>query len=274
MLRSVGVKTVWFLRGFLACSVSLLLAMSFFGTQGCVNKTPGMAAFVATSTPTLPSNVIDDLEDGDVYLNPAMSGVSSGGAALGYWVASTWGDTSNIINGSAGAPFVFRGGVGAAGTLASIHIYGTIKDNADAQYPSFQLQGKLKGGAVFDTTALGYKGVRFYYKVGSGDNCPTRKFFLPVSSTTPPIGGGTCTDSAICYDHFGATLASTADLWVQKIYYFRSADGTPVLTKRNGSTKPNETDLQRVLEVQWQFGRNNLLGTSTVDYWVDEVEFF
>jgi hypothetical protein len=66
---------------------------------------------------------------------------------------------------------------------------------------------------------------------------------------------------------------------VQKTYYFNSTFGTPTLTRGGWGNAIVPTtftgiNLQQLLELEWQFGRNGSKGTSYVDYWVDECEFF
>lgn len=255
----------------LGLSMTGVVVLALVGNQGCTAKMPAATTFVATATPTVPPNVIDNMEDGDTYLNPAMCGTTSSGVPTGFWVASTWGDPSNLVNGAAGAAVIFCGGVGCpVSPSCAIHLYGNIKDNNDGQYPSFQLEGKLRGGNYFDGLQYGYTGVRFYLKTGVGDNCPYRRFNVPVGGTTPPAGGGYCATN--CYGHFGTSLSATNGAWQQKTFPFTS------LTRAFGNplTPPTLTgkNLQELLEVQWQFGRNGSAGTSYVDYWIDQVEFF
>jgi len=269
-------RSLWFRWAGAAMFLASFLVLSLVGGSGCASKTPTAASFVATSTPTLPSNFIDNLEDGDAYLNPTFCGVKRTGVPEGFWVASSWGDPSNVINGGPGKPFVFSGAVGANGTDSAIHIYGQVTDHADGQYPAFQLQGKLQGGEYYDTVPYGLVGVRFYYKTGV-DTCPTRRFNLPIAATTESSGGGTCMNK--CYDHFGAPLTPTSGAWSMKAYYFNAALGTPFLSRKGfGSAISPATlsgaHLSQVLEVQWLFGRDGAAGESSVDYWIDEVEFF
>lgn len=258
----------------------IVFLITISGNQGCSNKTPSLATFVATATPTVVPNVIDNLEDGDTYLNPAMSGMTSTGVPLGFWVASTWGDSSNVIDNSAGANVVFCGGVGANNTSCAIHIYGNLKDNGDNQYPAFQLEGKLKGGNYFDASAYPYTGIRFYIKIGAGDTCSDRRFNVPIGLTTPPSGGGYCASN--CYGHFGSSVGvggavatgahpTGTGVWSQQSYPFTGL--SPVYGPALGKTLAGNY-LKELLEVEWVFGRNGVAGTSTVDYWVDEVEFF
>jgi hypothetical protein len=269
-------KDMNWMGALLGVAMASVFGLAIFGNQGCTAKMPASTTFVATATPTVPPNIIDNLEDGDTYLNPAMCGVGASGAPYGFWVASSWGDPANLINGRSGSPIVFGGSVGANGTDSAIHIYGTIIDHADNQYPSFQLEGKLKGGNYFDAVPYGFVGVRFYYKTGT-DTCTFRRFNLPIAATSPSSTGGYCLTS--CFDHFGASLTPTSGAWSLKTYYFNATLGTPILSRQGfGSaispTTLSGSHLSQLLQVQWQFGRNGSAGTSSVDYWIDEVEFF
>jgi len=190
---------------------------------------------------------------------------------LGYWHAWTWGDPGNQVN----APYVICGGVGANGTSCAIHLYGNIHDNADGQYPAFELDGLLKSGQTFDASM--YSGIRFYFKTGTSDTCLLRRFTVPISTTQPVSLGGACTTN--CLDHFGANLGATSGNWVQKTYYFNSTLGSPSLLRQGWGYPVNPmtlsgANLTQLLAVQWIAGRNGSAGTSYVDYWVDEVEFF
>jgi hypothetical protein len=250
--------------------ISVFLLM-IFSNQGCTAKMPVSTTFVATATPTVQPIVIDNLEDGDTYLNPAMCGTTSTGVPLGFWVASTWGPSSNVINGMSGANIVFCDGMGANNTSCAIHIYGNITDVTPTTYPSFQLEGKLRGGSYLDISQYGYTGVRYYMKIGTGDNCLYRRFNVGIGATTPQAGGGYA-NSTNAYSHFGATLTTTGGVWTQKTFIFTSlirAFGTPL-----SPSTLSGNHLKELLEVEWQFGRNGSSGSSTVDYWIDEVEFF
>jgi hypothetical protein len=268
-------KSYW-APALLGVCLSGVFSLVLIGNQGCTAKMPASTTFVATATPTVPPNVADNMDDCDSNMNPAMSGVNSSGSPLGFWVASSWGDPGNLINGAAGANVVFCGNVGANNTNGAIHLYGTIKDNGDGQYPSFQLEGKFKGSLYFDSTVYGYRGVRFYYKTGT-DTCTFRRFNLPIAATSPPATGGYC--ATACYDHFGASLLATNGVWTQRSYYFNATLGTPFLQRQGfGSAITPATlsgnHLKQLIQVQWQFGRNGSAGTASVDYWIDEVEFF
>lgn len=258
-------------------SMMTVFGLAIFGNQGCTAKMPSATTFVATATPTVPPNVIANMEDGGTYLNPAMSGVGPTGVPNGFWVASSWGDPRNIVNGTSGADIVFLGGMGANGTNGSIHIYGTIYDWGDGQYPSYQLEGKLKGGQYFDALVYGFTGVKYYLKIGTTDTCTYRRFNVPCGGTTPPSGGGWCTSQ--CFSHFGAALGTASTgLWTQRTHPFLSlsrAFGNPLTPATLSGA-----NLQQLLQVQWQFGLNLASPPPTpprsavVDYWVDEIEFF
>jgi hypothetical protein len=186
----------------------------------------------------------------------------------GVWYASTW-DLGNIINSN----YVTCGNVGANGTDCAIHLFGNITDYSDGQYPSFQLEGILSKG-YYDGSA--FSGVNFYYKTGTADTCSFRRFNLVIAQTQQDIKGGTCPSN--CFDHYGYNLNETYGVWKQAKYYYNTTLGSPALS-RNGWGYPTGITLsgiylKQIIELQWQFGRNGTKGTSYVDYWVDEVEFF
>jgi hypothetical protein len=260
-----GLRSFWALAIF-ACLVGFML----FVNQGCAGKGPTQSTMVATATPTLAPNIVANLETGDLKLNSTTF-------PEGVWYASTWGDPGNKIN----ANYVTCGGVGANGTSCAIHLFGALKDNADGQYPSFQLECILSNG-YFDASA--FTGVRFYYNIASDDQTvpsdsslgevsgtPYRRFNLVIAATQEDIKGGLCPSD--CYDHFGVALAPTAGSWSEKSCVFsdlrKSFDAYP-----HSLTVLNTDVLKQVIELQWQVGRNGSKGRYNVDYWVDEVSFF
>lgn len=258
-------------RSFLSLSMLVcLFILAGFGNQGCNGKSPSQSSVVATATPTLAPNVISNLENDSLALNAVSF-------PQGTWYASTWGDPGNKVNPN----WVTCGGVGANGTDCAVHLFGLLTDNSDGQYPSFQLECIL-GSGYFDASR--FAGVRFDYKFGTDDNplppnlgigevscSPYRRFNLVIAATQQDIKGGTCPSD--CFDHFGLSLNATNDAWVPKSCIFstmtKSFDGTP-----HNLTVLHPDDLKQVIELQWQVGRNGHKGRYTVDYWVDEVEFF
>jgi hypothetical protein len=84
-------KDMNWMGALLGVAMASVFGLAIFGNQGCTAKMPASTTFVATATPTVPPNIIDNLEDGDTYLNPAMCGVGASGAPYGFWVASSGG---------------------------------------------------------------------------------------------------------------------------------------------------------------------------------------
>lgn len=266
-------KTSW-APLFLGTAFFALFLLGLFGSQGCTSKMPVQSMMVATATPTLSPSIIDNLEDGDLKLNSVTF-------PEGVWYASTWGDPGNKVNSN----WVSCGNVGANGTDCAIHLFGLLKDNADGQYPSFQLECILSSG-YFDASA--FHGLRFYYNIPN-DDIPvtplapgestllkgTRRFNFVVAATQQDIKGGTCPSN--CFDHFGDFLNATNGAWIQKTYYFNSAYGTPNMTRQGWGYPSGLTltpaVLKQAIELQWQDGRNGSKGRYNIDYWVDEVEF-
>lgn len=256
-----------------------LLLLSVFGNQGCTSKTPVQSAFVATATPTLPPTIISNLEDGSLKLNSIAY-------PEGVWYASTWGDPSNKVNSN----WVSCGNVGANGSNCAIHLFGALKDDANNQYPSFQLECILSSG-YFDASA--FHGVKFSYNIPTDDApiapvtiagpggvtevicTPFRRFNYVIAATQQDIKGGTCPSN--CFDHFGVTLNNTGGVWIAKQYNFYGT--APVLTRSgwgypSGLSMLTPATLKQSIELQWQVGRNGSLGRYNVDYWIDDVEFF
>ncbi|HUO56641.1 MAG TPA: hypothetical protein VMV05_00545 [bacterium] len=162
---------------------------------------------------------------------------------------------------------------GANSSPLAFHETGTIIDRGDFVYPSLDLQARLEGGNFFD--ASHFTGVKFMLKVGNADTTTHRQFNIPVYQTQAVDGGGGCTDGPrLCYDHFAADFsAGTGGQWKQFSYLFSdlhqlvagSIPNPPTLTGIN---------LQQVLWLQWQEGRNNNPGVSSIDLWIDDVELY
>jgi hypothetical protein len=182
------------------------------------------------------------------------------GSNKGVWNAFSY--AGNTVN----SPFVVAGG--AKGTGMAARISGTLNNKGDGSYPAFSLQGLLKEGGYYD--ASNFNGIRFYYKCPLSDQSTERRFKIPIAATLPTSAGGTCTDG--CYNHFGADLAVSAE-WTLKSYSFSdlkrlSGWGSPV-------NPPDFVDhLSKVVYLQWDHGTGNNAGAFTIDFWVDEVEFF
>jgi hypothetical protein len=198
--------------------------------------------------------LIGNFEDGSLHMNPKLFG-----AKAGLWSATTYGGTINI-------PVVVPGG--ANGTMWAIHVSGKLINKGDNTYPSFLLMGKFKPRGFYDASP--FHGIRFYYKWPADDQGTTRRFNIPIAATVPSSSGGTCTDG--CSNHYGVDLTKT-DAWVEKQLAFtdlsrRSGWGSPV-------TPPEFTEhLKEIVDLEWMDSCDNNTGTYTMDYWVDEVEFF
>ncbi len=198
---------------------------------------------------------VGDFEDGSKNLNTKLYGGNGG-----TWNAFAY--AGNTIN----DPYIVSGG--ANGTKMAVHIFGTLTNKGDGQYPAFTLQCKLKQSGAYDASM--FQGIRFYYKCPSSDKALTRRFSVPIAATLPTSNGGTCSDG--CYNHFGADLSVTGD-WAQKTYAFGdlkrgSGWGSPV-------TPPDFTDhLKELITIEWNHNAQNTAGSYDIDYWVDEVEFF
>jgi hypothetical protein len=88
-------------------------------------------------------------------------------------------------------------------------------------------------------------------------------------------GGGGCTQGPkLCYDHFAADYsAGTGRQWKQYSYLFSDLHQLVAGAIPNPPTLSG-ANLQQVLWLQWEEGRNNSPGTCTLDLWIDNVEFY
>jgi len=199
--------------------------------------------------------IVGNFDDGSTNMNSKLFGSGDG-----TWSAFSYG--GNTVNN----PFVVAGG--AKGTSMAVHLFGTLVNKGDGQYPAFTLQGKLKSSGYYDASA--FSGVRFHYKSPSSDKAPGQRFKFTIGATLPTSNGGTCVDG--CYNHFGADLKTSAD-WTQNSYSFND------LKRQSGwggaVIPPDLVDhLKEVVGLEWSHDAGNTAGSYPIDYWVDEVEFF
>jgi hypothetical protein len=199
--------------------------------------------------------VVSDFEDGSTQMNPKLYG-----AVGGSFSAFSFG--GNRVNN----PFVLAGG--ANGTKMAAHLFGTLLNKGDNQYPAFSLQAKFTDKGTYDASA--FQGIRFYYKCPADDQATGRRFIVPISATLPGSAGGTCSDG--CYNHFGADLSPTGD-WALKTIAFSD------LKRQSGwgsmITPPDFVDhLKELVSLEWDHSSGNTAGSYNIDFWVDEVEFF
>jgi hypothetical protein len=272
-------------------AVLLLSAASFATLQGCKGNAPGAPVFATPPPAPLANNIIDNFEDGNLLMNISLAGAASSptttyvavpadplnpsgptnlqpvvnpSVPLGVWVASSWG--GNTVNN----PYIFTDGLGALSSLGYIHLVGNLTEPNPPAYASYQLEGKFNNGAAYDAATPGFTGIRFYYKLGATDNCLQRRFMIAVRQSLPGPDGGTCPSN--CYDHPGADQAANPrDTWVLKSYTFTSLTQLGWGYVVPGGLPAHRTDF---IKLVWINGRNGAAGTSKVDYYVDQVEFF
>jgi hypothetical protein len=163
--------------------------------------------------------------------------------------------------------------LGANGDLYAFHENAAVTDLQDFEYPAIDLQAQFEGGNFYD--ASDWHGVQFMMKVGPGDTATHRTFSIPVYQTQAVAGGGGCTAGPkLCYDHFAADYsAGTGGQWKQFNYLFSDLHQLVAGAIPNPPTLSG-VNLQQVLWLQWEEGRNNLAGISTIDLWIDQIEFY
>jgi hypothetical protein len=154
-----------------------------------------------------------------------------------------------------------------------VRVMGSLYDPADGSYPSYQLRLGLKSGQTYYDMSF-FSGVKFYLKMpNGGDTVLLHNFNFNLSNTTPVSDGGECDNSAKgCYNNFAVKLNYTSG-WELKSFawneFTRETWGIPV----DPPTLSGE-NLKRVINLEWQSKRNNVFGTSSVDFAVDEIRFY
>lgn len=113
--------------------------------------------------------LISNFEDGTANVNPKL--YNGGGGSFN---AYTYG--GNTIN----STFVVDGGPN--GSKKAIHIFGTLLNKGDNQYPAFTVAAKLKGSGLYDASA--FSGISYNFK-STSDAALIHKISIPIAATMP-----------------------------------------------------------------------------------------
>ncbi len=167
-------------------------------------------------------------------------------------------------------------GPGAAGTALGCYVAGTITDPGNATYPDIELDGHLDASPPDQYKAYNgsfWSGVKFYVNILPDDTATYRFFKVSTTQEAEPAVGGTCTAGTSCYNYFGIALTGPTNGWQQITLNFTQLSNIAT----NFQTVPptfTGVNLQQILFLDFVEGRNNVPGTSNVDFGVDEVYFF
>jgi len=170
-------------------------------------------------------------------------------------------------------------GPGAAGTANGCFVTGTVTDPGDGKtYPQILLIGGLDANPPITYNAYDgafWSGVKFYINILPDDTATYRYFNVPTTQEATALafpGQGKCAGST-CYNYFGYQLSGPTNGWQQITVNFSQMSN---IATNFQTTPPTFTgvNLQQIIALQWVEGRNNVAGTSNVDFGVDEVYFF
>jgi hypothetical protein len=173
-------------------------------------------------------------------------------------------------------------GQGAAGTALACHVTGTVTDPGDGvTYPQIVLIGALDTAPPPPYHAYDgafWSGVQFYINIASDDNATYRYINIPTTQEATALafpGTGQCIKSSSnsCYNYFGFSLSGLAPGWQKVTVPFSQMTNIATNTQTIPPTFTG-VNLEQMIALQWVEGRNNVQGTSTADFWVDEVYFF
>ena len=234
---------------------------------GCDNKVAPLSSYPPANLNVNRTTVADFENGGSVLINPNLFEPNP---------------PNNVLKAPGAVTLVnnFTANVSSSGSLSipgfngigyCYNVTATVTDAGDTTYPTIDLQAQMDSGQQYDASF--FTGVKFYIKVGTDDNAGKRVFQIPLSTTQAPPGGACDNSNNTCYDHFFSPYQSTNGVWKQLSFTFAS------LTRQgfgNALVPPTLTgdNLKKFLWLQWEEGNNNVKGVITVDYSVDQIEFF
>jgi hypothetical protein len=267
-------------KGWAVALAVFFVATGFALILGCNSSLPPVGAYSAPAT-VLNRSLVADFENNSPDINPDLFEMNNPPTYVlksplitpGSSTFLTVNNFQTLATASGGVVGSGANPLGANGSDYSFHESGAVTDLGDFEYPSIDLQAQFEAGNFYDASL--FKGIKFMMKVGPGDTALHRIFSIPVYQTVAVAGGGGCTQGPkLCYDHFAADYsAGTGGQWKQFSYLFSDLHQLVAGAIPNPPTLSG-ANLQQVLWLQWEEGRNNSPGTCTLDLWVDNVEFY
>jgi hypothetical protein len=247
-----------------------VLALALLGAWACENRLPADRSY-----PYNPPDytTIINFESGD-NVNPTLLGATPGGVSKILWGGGGL-NLTGIVTAPHPALILPVPGTMPNGSPTAVHVVESFTDKGNSEYPSNQLRIKPAGLGYYDLSP--FSGIKFMLNIQAADDALKRRFAFGTAQTLPfddSDSGGACDNSNNgCNNNFGAMLDNTNGVWVTKSYLFSE------LTRESfgNATTPSTfsgINLKQVIRIVWEEGRNNSPGVCTVDYWVDEVEFF
>ena len=249
--------------------VVILLTSVLWMSQGCVGGVPPIVAFVVTSTPTLPSDVISNFNSGSITVNPKLQNTNG---LPGYWTVNTYG--GGIYPNSINSPFLLANP--GNGSNFAIHLICGLSDAGGNE--ADQLNCYLKSDPTnpyFDATP--FTGIQFDMRLGSADTNSSRSLSFPIDLTMSGVPGGICT--ANCYNgHMVSLPTSPTNTW-HTVSFNWSQFQRPSWMPVPYQYLPFSAHLNKILFMQFSFGDGGGVGSAgtpnvtQTDIWIDNVKF-
>lgn len=206
-----------------------------------------------TAGPVDPTDLIDDLEDGNGAL-PMLA------MRNGSWWISTDMSAGTIEPPPEAEPPAERILGGRCESEYAMRVTGS----GFTDWGAVLSAGFRYTTEVAPIDASRYRGVRFWAKIGDNHTSVVRVQFQ--DSSTQPVGGKCNPDSTgsdQCYDGFGTTLATISDEWQQFELEFST------LTQREFGFRADALDPATLYDIEW-----NLDANATFDLWIDDLWFY
>lgn len=243
----------------------ILLGISMLVVVGCKNQLPTMES-VGTlggySANPPDRQTICNFDNGQVSVNPYIFEPTNGPTYYLY-SAGSWTLPQN-------APYVIGlMQVVSPGYESSncLHLSGTVDDPGTGLYPQFSLRCSIEATKYYDCSF--FTGVEFALKIMPDDNAPQRLFEVPIAATDEAADDprGTCTSN--CYNHFRYALPTGPGSGQWQYFQIPFSLLTEPSFGNNAPWTPN-----KIIRIEWDEDRNNAAGTSTIDYYLDQVSFY
>jgi hypothetical protein len=243
--------------------------------QGCNSSYPSLTDMaIFTPTPTLQPDIVSNFESGGTAINPNLVNYIPGNAGFTDNIPTT-----SPVDGVIATPLV-QSGIGYNSNYA-IRVEATWSDCATCGYPSAALSANLYSGTTYYDLPLSLTGIMFYLNIAAiswtGSTAPVFSFAVPLASTIPTSGGGTCTGSE-CYDHFNASLPTTVTggyiLMTIPFSTLKRAGFGSSIAPCSQTNIMDGCNNKEVMTLAWAVASNDIPGNYAVDFRLDNITFY
>lgn len=264
----------WFRYSFL---MAVMAMTAVWLSMGCNTSIPPVGMFVPTAIPTMAPDIVSNFENGSMTMNNNLCGADNG-----YWLNASYGGSNSVAS-----PLInpIPAAIQTPGTgFNGLHFYGTITDPGGGAYPALQLQAVFSSNPshpYLDASATGcnFSGIQFQMNILADDTTYHQRLFgVATDQTITGFPGSNCPSN--CNDLFwndhlgiytgvfgpnvGAGWVTYSYTWAQ---LYQEGWGNPA------SPAGMAAHLNKLILLEWKWTGNNVAGTYTADFWLDNIQF-